>query len=427
MSIADKLTYTAQGVADAWTACEAKGAIVPPVLPTGGRDIGLLDNSIMSIEQGDGSWFYPADWVAEPDMPADPGVAAVYKIFPTQETVSFYVNTNSTSGSVVVDWGDGTVETVPRYQIQHTYDFDTLVSPITTDGNKTVVVKISATPGYIATAVQLARTGGVNYNNLLLVKANCTGMTTMSQFMGAAVVDGTNRNASIAEAVFLTNMPTTATWPQAFSNCLSLRVFDTGDEPITANNMGTMLQGTTMLDGYIKLNYTGTGNYTYSSFGTTYSSMDGLKVINTTPTSTYGTAYILSTNLYCTELDMTEFLSQITPAEFIFTNAVGRGLLHTIKLNWDSFKTTANQSLKFTDARLFKTLETVGTMGTNVTGIDVSGTNAGAEFLETIIPELLDRTGLSAGTLNLSYSPATDLITPAQIAAITSKNWNITR
>lgn len=427
MSIADKLAYTAKGVEDAWTACEAKGAVMPPILPTGGRDIALLDNSIMSIEQGDGSWFYPPDWVAEPDMPTETGVAAVYKIFPTQETVSFYVTTNSTLDSVLVDWGDGTVETLPRYQISHTYDFDTLVSPLTTDGNKTVVVKITAAPGFVVSVIQLARTGGTNYNNLLMAKINCSGLTSMAYLMGTTVVDGTYRNASIAEAVFLTNMPTTATWPQAFGNCIKLRVLDTEGQPIVSNNMNTILQGTTMLDGHVTLQYTGTGSYTYSSFGVVYSAMDSCKFINLVPTSSYNSTYLLSNNLYCTELDMSEFLSQITPAEFTFTNAVGRGLLSRIKLNWDSFKTTANQTLKFTDVRLFKFLETVGTMGANLTGIDVSGTNAGEEFLETIIPELLDRTGLSAGTLTLSFTPATDQITSAEIAAITAKNWNITR
>ena len=424
MSIADKLQYTLDGISDAWDACEEMDVIIPDP-----KDIAELGNSIRSIEQGNGSWSYPLDWISEPEMPLNQGANVVYKIYPDQQNVAFYVNIQA-SYRFSIDWGDGIIESnLPPSSInQHTYNFSTLVAPIANDGNKTVVIKISpvnyAQP---INYIRFSQVNGIPYNNLLFAKVNCENMSTAGQMFGSGSVTSVYRNPSLLEAVYVKNLPNTSTFtmPQFLNNCLRLRKIDTNGEIISSNNLGSLLIGTTSLDADLIIENTTTSNFTYSALGTVTSAFDSLVYRCPTTGIDYPSSYILSGNFYCQILDIRNFMPNLTASQFNFVNENGYTLLQTVKLNWNSFKTAPNQIISFSNARLFKFLETTGTMGNNVTTITVSGTNAGIEFLNNIIPDLYDRTGISAGTLNISFTPASNDITQTEIDAIQAKNWTI--
>ena len=421
-TIAQKLNYTLNSVTDAWNACIEKDALVPEEP----RDIGQLGNSIRSIEQGTGEWFYNPQWIAEPEMPITQGASVVYKIFPSQLIVAFYVNIPA-SYRYTIDWGDGVIEaSLPPSAInQHTYNFSTLVSPVDEDGNKTVVIKVYPTNvAQPINYIRFSQVNGVPYNNLVFAKVNCHSMTQTAQMFGSGSVTTVYRNASTLEAVYLKNIPPVS-MAQFFNNCMRLRVIDTDGEPFVSNNLGSLFIGCTSLDGDFVVELLRTTNFTYSALGTVTSALDSLTYKCSTTDIEYGSPYILQGNLYCYTLDIREFMPQFTVAQFNFINENGFTLLNHIKLNWDSFKTTANQMISFSNARLFKFLDTTGTMGSNVTTISVAGTNAGIDFLATIIPDLLDRTGISPGTLNIQFTPAVTAITPTQIADIANKNWDL--
>ena len=88
----------------------------------------------------------------------------------------------------------------------------------------------------------------------------------------------------------------------------------------------------------------------------------------------------------------------------------------------------SNATLDFTPSRLIDPIEMIGTMRNEVTTINLATTNIEAEGqfgLQGIIDKLSDRTSTSAGTLNVSFTPAALHITSAQQNQCAAKNWTV--
>ena len=420
----DKLEYTLRGVEDAWTAVEQQG-----VTPPANNDIGLLGASIREIEAGQTlRWTYPANWVPEPEMPDETGTNAVYKIYPEQDTVAFYAYTDNNTRYITVDWGDGLVETnLVRGNLSHTYDYESLTSPVTEDGSKTVLITIRATVPATQplSYIRLSQTNGLTYNNLVFYKTNCDQLTQMAYHSGHPSMNQAYWSPINLEACSLINVNRGVSFSNCFQHTVNLRTIDLNGESIVSSTLSNLLIGTRALDGLVDVTLNqATGTISYAGPGLAGSAFDELIFSVNTTSATFTSAYFLSSNFYCMMMDVRGMNAQCTITPFTFTNDTVSPL-EILKFNLDSFKTTANQTISFGNLKMLNELEIVGTMGANVTTITFNGSGLDSDIICQVIPHLLDRTSLAAGTFDIQFTSAVTSMSPADRAAVAAKNWNL--
>ena len=216
---ADYLTYIYGGVDDAWDACAEKGATVPT-----SKDVAELGDTIRSIEGGGGGggWVWPSDWGPELLMPDVPGMNCVCKLWPNQDTISVFVQTQSTASDAArLNWGDGTSESLPRGVCTHQYNWPTIPSPVLSDGSKIVQIEIRAINNiisYIQWYRRIPRQGA-----LVASKLNGQGFTSFQSMFGSANVNATNGPENQFEYFNVINMPTGIPSVTMFQNCSQLK------------------------------------------------------------------------------------------------------------------------------------------------------------------------------------------------------------
>jgi len=112
------------------------------------QDGASVKASVLDITQYAAGWVRPSDW---PDMPADAAnkiciLAAVYD----SSTNYVGINTTVSSGTVNIDWGDGTTDigAASNTTINHQYSYaDGDLGPVTSRGYKTAMIVITPNTG----------------------------------------------------------------------------------------------------------------------------------------------------------------------------------------------------------------------------------------------------------------------------------------
>jgi len=99
-------------------------------------------------------WVRPSDWPGLPWIPdSEQALVGLVAIHDTdQEKITVYC-----AGNYTVDWGDGTapVNTSANTLNQHQYDYASIVTPVTSRGYKTAIVKIYPQAGQNLTMIEL--------------------------------------------------------------------------------------------------------------------------------------------------------------------------------------------------------------------------------------------------------------------------------
>lgn len=143
--------------------------------PTDQYDIEVFNRNFKAVEDAV-KYGRPMDWINLPDVSQETRftVVALLHVAPDVKNVfGFYIGFNSNEGAapeVTVDWGDGAITTVQDYEAngalyyEHTYNFESIMAPMTSDGNKQVVLTITA-PEESSNIVSISMAlSGVSYN-----------------------------------------------------------------------------------------------------------------------------------------------------------------------------------------------------------------------------------------------------------------------
>lgn len=116
--------------------------------PSDKYDVGIFNRNFKRVEDAINGG-RPLDWLELPDISNETGQKVVALLHVRKNMSNTYGFTiSSDGGGIVVDWGDGTLSEFPYSDgtFEHSYDYDRLEAPTTSDGSKQVILTISEAP-----------------------------------------------------------------------------------------------------------------------------------------------------------------------------------------------------------------------------------------------------------------------------------------
>ena len=321
----------------------------------------------------DGSgWSRPFD---RPSVPvfADADEQAVWWLFGVQEygMNDYAFSITESSGSYKVDWGDGTIDTVAsNTACEHAYNFASLPEPVCSEGYKWVWIKATPVAGDF-TGISIFRYRPSWSMPIAAGKYYCPKVFEI-YIQGKEVV----------------SMPFASSY-LIYSHLLN--VFDyRGSNKITSFNY--LLWGSASLKR-LKI-YTGNATSFFRFLQYCYSFNEPLDI--STSNGTTFTGFMYSDPAYNKKIVL-DLLSCTTPFD----------------------------GTEFSGMRYLPALRLLN-MGTIHDALSLAGCNSlDSEAVMALCGDLCDRTGLSAGTLTLTDTPASIQLTPLQLAEFALKNWTV--
>ena len=412
-------------------------------------------------------------YVRPSDRPTKPAFApdeqAIYWLFGVQEhgLNDYCFQLTESSGNYKVDWGDGTIETVASNTVtEHKYDFSTLNVPVGSEGYKWVWIKAMPSAGNI-TALNF--TG----NNCSWRPALNTEIKFLTQvfeiYLQSKYVtsmyfpDNYSRKfhfmCEIFEFYGENNMTAGCTdflfdfyslrrlkidtikWKNFFGflrGCCSFNQSLDNLDTSNGTNFDDFLHAASSFNRRLNID---TGNaLTLRHFLANCRAYNKPLILNTSKCYNFDD-FMSGCSLFNNELKI-DLVSATTMNYFLYQCYV-----FNQDLNLNTSKVTTFINCLYRTYSLNKKVELDLSSATDIRGLfqynwsmtnvrlknisvavsqlDFAASAMDANAVMDLLPDLPDRTGIAAGTLNLIGTPASLQLTPVQIALFTARNWNI--
>lgn len=220
MTIAQKLTAVALGIENIRAAIVAKGGVLPP-----GSALSEFPAAIPSS-----GWTRPAEWPVIPELTTQHAmVFELHKPAPnTMNTVAaFTYRPNIASGNIIIDWGDGMVDTIAVTSTAiatatHRYFWETTSGAQTAEGAKFPLVTVNATNSSNRLPVLQFNSQATHQGWVDIWVAPMASATNFG-FGSISVVGSKLQRVRLSNA-----LPGAASITSWFNNCESLEVVDFG-------------------------------------------------------------------------------------------------------------------------------------------------------------------------------------------------------